>query len=210
MDVPTIQLVGPKTSRKEIESIYYEVFKLQRLPGSHPGEPELVAEVVSSLAVYQGQEESEMPQMVRKPHPTDVWPPRSRTPRRGRRGASVERSLIKARKAHQKALTMAAALEEEIEWLSYPSSGVGQKYGHILGAGTAVDADLGDKRGGTTRHSQKTAMPPISSITLPKGVLSPKVMQHSLKISIWRNHQNLGQRSPASSGGQPRVWRRRT
>ena len=53
-DIPTIQLVGPQTSRKEIKSLYYEVYKLQRLPGSPPREPELMAEVVSSLEECQG------------------------------------------------------------------------------------------------------------------------------------------------------------
>ena len=48
-DVSTIQLVGPQTSREEIKSLYYEVYKLQRLPGSPLGELELVAEVVSLL-----------------------------------------------------------------------------------------------------------------------------------------------------------------
>ena len=28
VDVPAIQLVGPETSKKEIESLYYEVYKL--------------------------------------------------------------------------------------------------------------------------------------------------------------------------------------
>ena len=46
--------------------------------------------------------------------------PRSRTPRRVRRDASVERSLAEARETYQKALAMEAALEEEIEWLSWP------------------------------------------------------------------------------------------
>ena len=47
---------GPRLNRREIESLYYEVYKLQRLPGSPPGEPELMAEVVSSLEDCQGQE----------------------------------------------------------------------------------------------------------------------------------------------------------
>ena len=48
-DISTVQLVGPQTSKKEIESLYYEVYKLWRLPESPPGEPELMGEVVSSL-----------------------------------------------------------------------------------------------------------------------------------------------------------------
>ena len=61
-----------------------------------------------------------MPQATRKHSLADVWTPRSRTPRRGRRGASVERSLAEVREANQKALAIAATLEEEIEWLSCP------------------------------------------------------------------------------------------
>ena len=61
-----------------------------------------------------------MPQMMRKPNPTDIQPPRNITPSRRRGDASVERSLTKVREAHQKALAMVATLEEEIEWLSCP------------------------------------------------------------------------------------------
>ena len=119
-DISTIQLVGPQTSRKEIKSLYYDVYKLWRLPGSPPGEPELVAEVVSSLEDCQGQERSKPPQAMRKSKLTDIWPPRNRTPRRVRRDASVERSLAEVREFHQKTLAMAATLEEDIEWLSCP------------------------------------------------------------------------------------------
>ena len=51
---------------------------------------------------------------------TDIQPLRSRTLGRGRREASVGRSLAKVREAHHKALAMVATLEEEIEWLSCP------------------------------------------------------------------------------------------
>ena len=49
------------------------------------------------------------------------WCPASKEqdPKEGRRDVSVGRSLAKVREAHQKALAMAATLEEEIEWLSY-------------------------------------------------------------------------------------------
>ena len=56
VDVSAVQLVGPQTSWKEIESLYYKVYKLWRLPGSPPRELELMAEVVSSLEDCQGQE----------------------------------------------------------------------------------------------------------------------------------------------------------
>ena len=61
VDVPTVQLVGHQMKKKEIESLYYEVYKLWRLPGSPPGEPELMAEVVSSLEDCQGWEWRETP-----------------------------------------------------------------------------------------------------------------------------------------------------
>ena len=119
-DLSAIQLVGPQTSREEIQSLYYKVYKLQRLPGSPSRELELVAEVVSSLEDCQGWEWREAPQMTGKPRSTDVWPPRSRTPRKGRRRVSVERSLAKVREAHQKTLATVAILEEEFRWLSHP------------------------------------------------------------------------------------------
>ena len=118
VDISAIQLVGPQTSRKEIESLYYKVYKLWRLPGSPPREPELMAEMVSSLEDHQGQEWWETPQMSGEPNSTDVWPPRSRTSQR--RYASRERILTEVREAHHRALVMAAALEEEIEQLSCP------------------------------------------------------------------------------------------
>ena len=114
------QLVGPQTSREEFKSLYYEVYKLQRLLGSPPGELVLVAEVVASLEDCQGWEKGKMPQTTGEFNPTEVWPPRSRTPRRGRRDASVGWSLAEVRETHQKALAMVATSEEEIEWLSHP------------------------------------------------------------------------------------------
>ena len=92
VDISAIQLVGPQTSREEFKSLYYEVYKLWRLLGSPPREPELVAEVLSSLEDCQGWEGGKMPWMTREPNPTYVWPLRSRTPRRGKRDASAEES----------------------------------------------------------------------------------------------------------------------
>ena len=52
-----VQLVGPETSEKELQELYLEVYKLHRLPGSPPGEPALLEEVVSSLKDCQGWKE---------------------------------------------------------------------------------------------------------------------------------------------------------
>ena len=128
-DISTVQLVGPQTSREEFKSLYYRVYKLQRLLGSPLGEPEwieeLTAEVVSSLEDYLGQKGGEPLWTVEESGPTDIWPPRSKTPRRGRRDTSAERGLTEVREAHWRALATAAALAEEIEWLS-PSITRGQ------------------------------------------------------------------------------------
>ena len=35
----TVQLVGPQTSKEELQELYLEVYKLERLPRSPPGEP---------------------------------------------------------------------------------------------------------------------------------------------------------------------------
>ena len=178
-DVSAIQLVGPQTSRREIGSLYYEVYKLQRLPGSPPREPELVAEVVSSLEDCQGQERSKMPQMMRKSNPTGVWPPKSRTPRRGRKDAAVERSLAKVREAHQKALAMAAALKEEIELLSYPLI---KSQSEAQAPSRSRDCCRCRSRGQKSRCCQVQL--PTSSTTLPRGVWNPKETWQPLRISI--------------------------
>ena len=121
-DVSAIWLVGPWTSREELKSLYYEVYKFQRLPGSPQGEPEqieeLVAEVVSSLEDHLGQKEGKPHQMMEKPDPVNIRPPRSKTPRRGNRDTSAERRLAEVREAHRRALATAGTLEEEIERLS--------------------------------------------------------------------------------------------
>ena len=48
-DISAIQLVGPQTSKKEIQSLYLEVYKQQRLLGSPPRKLQLLEEVVSSF-----------------------------------------------------------------------------------------------------------------------------------------------------------------
>ena len=57
--VPTIQLVGLEMTREELLEIYLEVYKLHRLPGSPPGEPAILEEVLSSLPNHQRHEEKE-------------------------------------------------------------------------------------------------------------------------------------------------------
>ena len=58
-DVSAIQLVGPQTSKEEFRALYYEVYKLRRLPGSPlwglEQMEELATEIVSSLKDHLGQ-----------------------------------------------------------------------------------------------------------------------------------------------------------
>ena len=118
MDTSAIQLEGPQTSRDEFKSLYYEVYKLWRLPRFPLGEPEqieeLIAKVVSSLEDCLGCRGGKPPQVMEEPDPIDVWPPRSKTSRRGSRATFAERRLTKARETDWRALATVAALEEEI------------------------------------------------------------------------------------------------
>ena len=67
-----IQLVGPQTTREEIQSLYLEVYKQHRLPGFPPGEPELMEEVVSSFEDCQGQKEEEASETVARSQSADI------------------------------------------------------------------------------------------------------------------------------------------
>ena len=151
MDISAIQLVGPQTSRKEIQSLYLEVYKQQRLPGSPPGESELMEEVVSSFNDCQGQKQRKAPETAARSWPTDVQPPRSQTPGRGRRESSVERSLANMREAHQKALATAAALEEEIDQLSCPLI---RSQPEVRTHSRSRDCWIHESRGQKRRHHQ--------------------------------------------------------
>ena len=51
--------------KEEILSLYLEVYKQQRLPGSPPGEPELIEEVVSSFEGLKGWKEESSGTTVR-------------------------------------------------------------------------------------------------------------------------------------------------
>ena len=99
--------------------LYYEVYKLRRLPGSPPcglgWMKGLALEIMSSHKDCLEQKEGNSLQRVEEPGTADVQSPKRKTPRRERRDTSAERDLTKAREAHQKALATMAALEEEIE-----------------------------------------------------------------------------------------------
>ena len=155
VDVSAIQLVGPQTSREEFKSLYFKVYKLWRLLGSPPGELEwikkLVVEVVSSLEDYLGQKGGKPPQTMEEPDLVNIWPRRSKTPRRGNRDTSTERRLTKVREAHQRALATMATLKEEIERLSWPiTRGQLEVHAHSR----SQDCHRQKSRGQKRRHCQ--------------------------------------------------------
>ena len=116
-DISAVMLVGPQMTKEEFESLYLEVYKMQRLPRSPPREPELMQEVASSFEGFQGWKEEEMPDASSSPQLTNAQPTQSKT--HGRE-SSVERSLAAMQEAHEKALAATTALKGEIERLSHP------------------------------------------------------------------------------------------
>ena len=115
--IPTIQLVYLEIGREELLDLYLEVYKLHRLPSSPPGEPAILREVSSALPGHSLEEEGS-PDTQRHPNPKDFHPPQSRPPR-WKRESLLDRSLARVHKAHQKALSTAETLEEEIEKLQW-------------------------------------------------------------------------------------------
>ena len=118
MGIPAVQLVGPEMSKEELLELYLEVYKLHSLPGSPPGEPAILEEVLSSLPDHQRCEEEKALATTASPCLEGPHSSRSSTPHKGKIEDPVERSLAMVCKAYQKALAIAATLEEEIERLS--------------------------------------------------------------------------------------------
>ena len=77
--------------------------------------------------------------------------PRTQTPKRERRESLVERSLANVRKAHQKALATAVALEEEIEQLSHPPA---RSHPEVRTHSRSRDCQIHESRGQKRRHHQ--------------------------------------------------------
>ena len=119
-DLSAIPLVSPENTKEEILSLYWEVYKQQRLPGSPPGGPELMQEVVSSFEGYQGWREGRASSATVRPQSKDPQPLKGGVPEE--KETSVEQSPVNVTEAQWKALAAAAALKEEIERLSCPLS----------------------------------------------------------------------------------------
>ena len=102
--IPAVQLVGLETTKEELLEIYLEVYKLHRLPGSPPGEPAILEEIMASVPDHPQSEEDQTHEAAVQPHPGGSHSSRSIAPCRRKNNDSVERSLAMVCEAHQKAL----------------------------------------------------------------------------------------------------------
>ena len=117
--VPAVQLVGPETTKQELLEIYLEVYKLHRLPGSSPGEPAILEEIMASVPDHPWSEEDQTCEAAVQPHPGGFHSSRSSGPCRRKNNNSVEWSLGMVCEAHQKVLAAISTLEKEIERLNH-------------------------------------------------------------------------------------------
>ena len=183
--IPAIWLVGLETSKEDLQELYLEVYKLHRLPGSPPGEPALLEEVLSSLEDHQWQEGEKASAATVRLHLEDPYPSRGGAPHKGKRDSSAERSLATIHEAHQKVLAMAATLEEEIESLSHtqncPEVRVRSKSRECQGCSREEQ-----KR----RHCQVQSRTPLSPTTPLARGQSLVRKQLLPKVQIWRSHQS--------------------
>ena len=176
------------------------------------GDPEWieepVAEVVSSLEDCLGQKGGEPPQMIEEPEPIDVWPLRSKTPRRGRRDTSVERSLTEAREAHCRAPATMASLKEEIDSLSQ-SVTRGQLEAHAHSR--SWNHHRWRSRGWKRRCHQVQpgeSHAPYFKYHPPWRGLESKEDEELPWISTWKLHWSWDWRLTASSRDQLKAWGR--
>ena len=113
--IPAIQLVHLEIDREQLLELYLEVYKLHRLPGSPPGELAILEEISSVLPCCPLEKKSTL-NTQGLPSPKDFHLPQNR-PSLQEQEDSIDRSLARVHKAHRKALSTMATLEEEIERL---------------------------------------------------------------------------------------------
>ena len=114
-DLSAVQLVYPTIGRRELLDLYLEVYKLHQLPGSPPGEPAILQEILSAISDPTSEEEQSTGARRSSNH-QDLCPPEDRHPCQ-KRGRALDRSLARVCKVHRQVLSTTATLEEEIERL---------------------------------------------------------------------------------------------
>ena len=115
VDLSAVQLVHPMIGRRELLDLYLEVYKLHQLPGSPPGEPAILQEILSAISDPTSEEEQSASARRLSSH-KDLHPPEDQHPCQ-ERGRALGRSLARVCKVHWQALSTVATLEEEIERL---------------------------------------------------------------------------------------------
>ena len=162
---------------------------MHRLPGSPPGEPVLLEEVLSFPKDHQGQKGEKASIAMVRPHLEDPHSSRSGMPQKGKKDNLVERSLATVCEANQKALVMAATLKEEIERLS-----------HTWNCSETRARSKSRDHQGSIRGDQKRRccqvqfedpLPLTASLSQRQGLGKREPLAKTL---IWRSHWNLGQR----------------
>ena len=186
--IPTIQLVGPETTKEELLELYLEVYKLHRLPGSPLAELAILEEVLSSLQDHQRCEEEEAPMATAQPHAEGSHSSRSCTPHRWRKDNLVERSLATVCEAHQKALATVATLEEKIERLSHT-----QAHSQSRARSKSRNCQWQSREGkwrGAAKSSLKINLPLATLPTPKQNLVSRGAMAKAL---TWMSCQNWSQ-----------------
>ena len=79
--IPAIQLVHLEIDREQLLELYLEVYKLHRLPGSPPGEPAILEEILSVLPHYPPEEKGS-PDIQKLVSPEGFHSPWNRLPLR--------------------------------------------------------------------------------------------------------------------------------
>ena len=125
--IPAVQLVHLEIDREQPLELYLEVYKLHRLPGSPPGKPAILEEILSILP-HPPPEEKGTPNIQKLVSPEGFHSPWNRLSL-WEWEDSIDRSLARVHEAHWKALSTVATLEEEIKRLCKKKarSGPGQK-----------------------------------------------------------------------------------
>ena len=70
----------PEMTKEELLKIYLEVYKLHQLPGSPPGEPAILEEIMASVPNHPQSDEDKTCEAAVQPHPGGSHSSRSSTP----------------------------------------------------------------------------------------------------------------------------------
>ena len=194
-DVSAIQLVGPQTNKEEFRVLYYEVYKLRRLPGSPLGEleqiEELTAEIVSLPRRPPGVEGGWT--IMEDGGTWSDWCPASKeqNPQEGEEGHFCWKGSCQGKGSPLEGAgyhgqlggrdrVAEPGLSPRAGWRPIPTPG----------AGIAADRNLGDRTGHAAGCSWRRALPVTLNTTLPGGVQHLKKIKRLSLVSTWKFFQS--------------------